>query len=240
MDSFIKKIFSGKKDELVHLQFQKFSKGEFREKALVNVSKSKEVYSISTTYEYANEFVRSVACRIKDGETVSVSGVIVSTRNLKELPEFSKLLGGADVKQFMGVKQFKINTKMTGKEIVNLCDSLPNSFLGLSFSISGTELKVKPKAPKSAKPSSSGEKAPKPDFCKIKTSDLSLVNEVLFDVDEFKKVEVSHDFIITGLEIPKNESDPLKMREKTIRKGKIIRRLNIDGKELVKEKDFEA
>ncbi|MFA5992211.1 MAG: hypothetical protein WC796_00720 [Candidatus Pacearchaeota archaeon] len=239
MDSFIKKIFSGKRDEFVHLQFQKFSKGEFRNKALVNVSKSKDNYSIATTYEYVNEFVRSVASRIKDGEKVKVSGVIVSTRNLRELPEFSKLFGNVEIKQFMGVKQFKISTEMTGKEIVGLCDSLPNSFLALSFSIAGTELKVKPKAPKSAKPSTS-DKPIVPDFCKIKTGDISLVREVLFDVDEFKKVAIGHDFIITGLEIPKNESDPLKMREKTIRKGKIVRRLNIDGKELVKERDFEA
>ena len=33
--NFIKKIFDGNIDESVHLQFQKFSKGEFRDRALI-------------------------------------------------------------------------------------------------------------------------------------------------------------------------------------------------------------
>ena len=55
-----------------------------------------------------------------------------------------------------------------------------------------------------------------------------------------KKAEIAHDFIITDLSIPKDEKDPLKMRENTIRKGKIIRRINVDGRNIVKESKFEA
>jgi len=40
--------------------------------------------------------------------------------------------------------------------------------------------------------------------------------------------------------IPKNEKDPLKMRENTIRKGKIVRHLIVDGKTEDKEISFEA
>ena len=63
MDCFIKKIFDGKSegDNLVHVQFQKFSRGEFKDKACIVFSRSKDKYSISTTYEYANEFVRTLA-----------------------------------------------------------------------------------------------------------------------------------------------------------------------------------
>jgi hypothetical protein len=239
MDSFVKKIFSGVNDNFVHLQFQRFSKGEFKDKALMNINKSKEAYSITSTYEYANEFVRSVADKMKEGQKTNVTGVIVSTRNLKALPEFSKLLANAEVKQFMGVKQFKINTEMSKNEIIQLCDILPNSFLGLSFSVNGTDLKIKAKAPKSAKPST-GDKRPKPDFCKIKTADISLVKEVVFDFSDFKKAEISYDFIIKEIIIPKNEKDPAKMREMAVKKGKIIRRTVIDGKESISESNFEA
>jgi len=42
MDCFIKKIFDGKNDEFVHLQFQKFSRGEFTDRAMVKVKESGE------------------------------------------------------------------------------------------------------------------------------------------------------------------------------------------------------
>ena len=145
---------------------------------------------------------------------------------------------------------------MSKNEIIQLCDILPNSFLGLSFSANGTDLKIKAKAPKSAKPST-GDKKPKPDFCKIKTADISLVKEIVFDFSDFKdsseslshknseflmfkRAEISYDFIIKDIIIPKNEKDPAKMREMAVRKGKIIRRALIDGKESVSESNFEA
>ena len=59
--NFIKKIFDGKIDDSVHLQFQKFSRGEFRDRAIVKVKKSGSKYTISTTAEFGNEFVRMLA-----------------------------------------------------------------------------------------------------------------------------------------------------------------------------------
>ena len=64
------------------------------------------------------------------------------------------------------------------------------------------------------------------------------------DIDEnFKKVEVYHDFIITDIVIPqelKNEKDFAKVREGALRKGKIIRYIDIDGKKIKKEVEFEV
>ncbi len=40
--------------------------------------------------------------------------------------------------------------------------------------------------------------------------------------------------------MPEGEKDPLKLRLKTRRRGKIIRKLNIDGKEIIKEKELLA
>ncbi|MBI2628550.1 hypothetical protein HYW74_00510 [Candidatus Pacearchaeota archaeon] len=237
MDSFIKKVFDGKTDNLVHMQFQKFSKGEFRDKALVSVNKIGNRFSIGTTYEYANELVRSAAEKLKNGEKTKVTGVIVSTRDLKGQLEFD------NIKQFMGVKQYIINHELSKEEILGICDKFSTSFIGLSFSAGDTELKIKAKAPKSAKPSTSSDKAPSADFCKLKTLDIELVRDLLFDVTNFesiKKIFIRHDFIITDIDIPKNEKDPAKMREMAIRKGKIIRKIDIDGRETLKEIKFEA
>jgi len=240
MDSFIKKIFNKKSDNFVHLQFQKFSKGFYKNKALIKASKSNKGYSINTSSEYANELVRNVAELMNENQKVKVTGIIVSTRNLKEVPEFNILLAHVEVKQFMGVKQFKIDHQMDKKEILKICDLLPTSFIGLSFNVGETELKIKPKSPKSSKPSTKSGEQPKVDFCKLKTNNESLVRNLIFDIPDFKKLEISHDFEITGLEIPKNEPDPLKMRENTVRLGKIKRRMVIDGKNIEKSVEFSA
>lgn len=233
-ENFIKKAWENKADDLTHFQFQKFSKGEFKDKALISVSVSGNSYKISTTSEFANEFVRMVAEKLNDKRT-KVSGMIVSTRDLSNEIEFK------DKKQFMGVKQYVIEKEMTGKEIISICNKLPTSFIALSFKADDTELKIKAKAPKSAKPSTKGDAKPVPDFCKLTTTDKSIVKDMLFDIPEnFKKVGISHDFIIKEIILPKGESDPVKIRELAKKKGKIIRRINVDEKESIKEKEFIA
>lgn len=234
MDSFIKKIFEKRSDEEVHIQFQKFSRGEFRDRALLNVNKIKDKYNIATTYEYATDMVKIMAEKIPTGQKVKVTGVVVSTRDLKADLKFKSL------KQFMGVKQYIIDDLMSRDDLLNLIKKFPNSFVGLSFSVGDSELKVKAKAPKSAKPSTS-DKPIVPDFCKLKTSDKSILNSFVFDVQQdFKKIMIKHDFLINDIEIPKNESDPAKMREMAIRKGKIVRKIDVDGKQTIKEIAFEA
>jgi len=229
MDSFIKKIFDGNGDSFVHLQFQKFSKGIFKSKAIVKASKSKDKYSISTTYEYSNEFVRSVAEEIPNNQKVNVKGIVVSTRDLSGELDFE------NKKQFMGVKQYVIDREMNKEEILGICDKFPQSFIALSFSFGDTELKIKPKSPKSGKPSTKEDEKINPDFCKLKTKNEKIVKGILFDIDNFKKVEIIHDFIIDELEIPKDEKDFSKARENTIRKGKIVRKMTIDGEKSEKE-----
>jgi len=239
MEFFIKKIFKGEKDELVHLQFKKFSKGEFKNRAMVVAKQmSSGKFSIKTTSEYGNGFVRCFAKKL--GEQVTfVTGVVVSTRDLEgELDYQNK-------KQFMGVKQYILNKEMSGNEILELCNKLPNAFFGLSFKAGNSELKIKPKAPKSAKPSTKGNSGPKVDFCKLKTFDLDIVKGLIFDEEArgFKQIEISHDFNINEIVIPdelKDEKDFAVVREKALKKGRIVRRLIVDEKEVVKEMEFEA
>jgi hypothetical protein len=253
MDCFIKKVFDAKSkeinDNLVHVQFQKFSRGEFKDKAVIIASQNKGKYSISTTYEYANDLVRALAEKLeKSGNKAKINGVIVSTRDLTGMINFS------DKKQFAGVKQYFLDCEMSGSEIIALLDKLPTAFFALSFSLEDgndkTELKIKPKAPISGKPST---KAPedqkvKADFCKLITNDKCLFASFVFDSEilnsseNIKKAEITHVYLITDIEIPKGEKDPAKMRENAIRKGKIIRTIKIFPEEKIikKEKEFSA
>jgi hypothetical protein len=232
METFIQKAFEGKRDEKLHLQFTKFSRGEFRNRALIKVKKTGNSYMISTSSEFANELVESLAKKVV-GKT-KVTGAIVSTRDLSNDIKFK------DKKQFQGVKRYMIENEMSGEEIINVCKNFPKAFLALSFKTNDSELKIKPKAPKSGKPTTKEEDI-KIDFCKLKTSDFSLVEGFIFDITEsFKEVIIIHDFLIDEIDIPKDEKDPLIMREKAIRKGKIIRKIKIDGKENIKEINLEA
>ncbi|NCO11546.1 hypothetical protein CO038_04090 [Candidatus Pacearchaeota archaeon CG_4_9_14_0_2_um_filter_39_13] len=233
MESFVKKIFDDKIDEFVHLQFEKYGRGEYRDKAMILAKKTKGIYTISTSPEFASELVRMVAEKL-GGQKTEVTGIVVSTRDLTGELKFK------DKKQFMGVKKYIINDEMSGPEIIGLCDKFPRAFLGLSFKSGNNDLKIKAKMPKSGKPSTKSDEKPKVDFCKLKTDDSDLVRKILFDVKEFKAVQVKHTFIINEIIVPKGEPDPRKMREMAQRKGKIVRETNVDGLAVKEEKEFSA
>jgi len=235
--SFIRKVFEKKIDDSVHLQFQKFSRGEFKNKALVSAKNSKGKYSIGTSHEYANDFIRLMAEKLGNSKAM-VTGGVISTLDLNGIIDFS------GKKQFMGVKQYVINREMSGREILDICNKVPSAFIALSFKAGGSELKIKAKAPKSAKPStkSAENQKLKADFCKLTTTDKNLAKEILFDInlEGFKKAEISHDFIIADLILPQGEKDFAKMRELARRKGKIVRKLDVDGMKSQKEAELLA
>lgn len=233
--NFIKKITEKNFDETVHLQFQKFSKGEFRNKAVIEAKNSSGKYTIKTSAEFANELVRAMAEKLGDEKT-QVTGAIVSTSDLKEELEFK------EIKQFQGVKRYLIDSEMSGSEIVELLDKFPKTFFALSFSIRDNILKIKPKAPKSGKPGK-GDKRPKANFCSLKTSDAEIGRSFVFEKPDFKKAEISHDFSIERIEIPeelKDSKDFALIREKSKRVGKIIRKAFIDDVSSEKELEFSA
>ncbi|MCX6746860.1 MAG: hypothetical protein NTU63_01860 [Candidatus Pacearchaeota archaeon] len=233
--NFIKKVFDDKIDEDIHLQFQKFSRGEFIGRALIRAKKSGNKFTIFTTAEFANELVRIVAEKIGD-EKVGVTGAVISTSDLGNELEFKSK------KQFMGIKQYIIEKEMSGNEIVELLKKLPRAFFALSFNGKENVLKIKPKAPKSAKPKNKDDKQ-KPDFCKLITNDEKIGKDFIFEKSDFKEADISHDFIIEEIIIPKElkkDEDFAKIREMAKRKGKIIRKAVIDEKEIRSEKEFEA
>ena len=240
MDSFIKKIFQGKEsDELVHSQFTKFSKGEFPNRAMIRARNTKGRYTISTTAEYAKDLIISLAEKLEDKPT-KVTGAIISALDLEGF-EYNER------KMAMGVRKYMIYGKeMTGNEIIDICNKIEKAFFALSFTVDDdTGLIIKPKSPKSAKGASSNknpDKKAKIDFCKLKTNDKDLVNTLIFDdeAQDFKKIEIKHDIIVEDIIFPQDEEDFAKIREIAKRKGKIIRKLDINGVEKVKEVEFEA
>ena len=234
--NFIKKVQEKNFDESVHLQFQKFSKGEFKNRALIEAKNSNGSYTIKTSAEFANELVRDLAEKLGNNKSL-ITGSIIGTNDLKGVLEFKK------ISQFQGVKNYSIEKEMSGSEIINLLDKFPKNFFALSFSVGEEVLKIKPKAPKSGKPGSKGEDAPKADFCVLKTKDKKLAESFIFDNPEFKSAKIIHDFLINSIEIPaelKTSEDFALIREKSKRVGKILRKAEIDGKKIDKELELSA
>lgn len=229
----IKKIFDGVLDDEVHIELLKFGKGEFSSKYLVDAKKQPGKYVIKTGSEFANQLVKMGA--EKAIGKIKVTGVIVSTLNL-DVP-FSK-----DIKQFMGIKQYKVDSEIEGFQILDVMKKFPRAFFALSFVLPDYELKIKAKAPKSAKPSVKGEKEQKPEFCSLKTTDLGVVKEIFFDLNDFKEISIRHTIKIDQIVYPKDftKMKPEEVREQSKRKGIVIRDITIDGKRETKSASFEA
>ncbi|MEK6933274.1 MAG: hypothetical protein AABW75_00170 [Nanoarchaeota archaeon] len=234
MKDVIHKIFLKDFDDVVHSVLVKFSRGTFGNKYILSAKKQKNLWVIKTSAEYVNYIVR--ACLEKITQEIEVNGVIVATFNIQTKTQFPI----ERIKQFMGIKQSIINTRVSPDKIISLMNEFPRAFYALSFITDNYELKVKPKAPKSAKPSTKGDKEVSADFCTLKTSDDSIVKDMLFDISDFKEASGRHTIQINDIILPKGIEDPAELREKSKRKGIVKRELIIDGKEVKKEADFEA
>jgi len=205
--NFIKKIVDGNIDESVHSQFQKFSRGEFKGRAMIKAKQSSGKYIINTSAEFANDLVKYMAEKLGE-KTSSVKGIIVYTGELDGVDYKNK-------KQFMGIKQYVIDSEIPGLGILDLMDKFPRAFFAFSFKVGEDELKIKPKAPKSAKPSTKTEEKPNPNFCKLTTKDKKVIESFVFEKPDFKQVNISHTFLIKDIIIPnelKDEKDFLKVR----------------------------
>jgi hypothetical protein len=233
-ENTIKKIFSGKFDQGVHEDFIKYSRGLFSNKFLLQGKKQGDKWAIKTSAEYVNYIVRG--CLEKANGNVKIKGAIISTLDMKASLPFEIIR----VKQFMGIKQLLIDSESKVSDLLALMDKFPRAFYALTFSFPGGDLKVKAKAPKSAKPAASGDKEVAPDFCTLKTTDQEIVKDLFFLEGDFKEASVNHSFEIKEIILPKGEKDPLKMRENAKRKGIMKRIIEVDGKKEIKEANFEA
>ena len=234
--NFVKKIFDGKIDDDVHKQFQKYSRGEFRNKAEIFAKQSKGKITINASADFANELVKDVARKLGNEKT-NVTGAVISTGDLTGKIKFKSK------KQFQGVKNYAIDEEMSGNEILKLLEEFPKTFFALSFKTSDSELKIKPKAPKAGKPGKENEERKKPDFCKLITTDKHLGESFVFEKPDFKEAEINHTYFIDEIKIPehlKKEKDFAVVREKSLRKGTIFRKAKIDGKEINSKLEFSA
>ena len=234
----IKKIFEGISDDEVHNDFLKFGRGEFKNRYLVEGKKQPNKWTLKTGPEFANYLVKE--CLNKTAPEINAKGILVTTNNLGTDEEI-----GFSIKKrsnFQGIRKLEIDTKIDVAKLKALMEKYPRVFYALSFSGDNFDLKVKAKAPKSGKPGKESEEGPRASFCTLKTNDEKIVKHLFFDVPEFKEVIINHTVVVADIVYPKDFATmkPEAVREQSKRKGKIIRKIIVDGKEEIKEKDFLA
>jgi len=218
MESFIKKIWQGNGEE-AHYQFIRFSKGRFEGRAVLNLHKTSKV-KLKGSFEWANDFV-NLANELED---MKFSGVVLSREELDLENEKKK----------KAIFQYEVSD--ISSEKINEIKNKAYALL-LDGESEGIILKIKKKLPKPGK----SEKKTDDKFCQLEL-DLKYWDKVrdVFMLPEGKKFRVSHIFEINEIILPQGEKDFEKIRLFAKRKGKIIRKLEIDKKESEEEREFEV
>lgn len=223
---FIKKLFEGKQDETVHRQFVRFGKGTYGSRAIINVTKQADKIKVSSSFELANdlvEFVSNLASKFL------VSGIVLSRDKIE----------GFDFRKKAGVLACDIEKEMIASELKELANKSYATLLDCNTQ--GIVLRMKKTLPKPGK--SGGGKA-NDKFCVLELDKKfwpQVRGEFLFDMpQEFKKARMEHTYIIKDIIIPKDEKDFEKIRVMAKRKGTLVRKSIVDGKETVKEREFVA
>ena len=232
----MKKIFEGISDAEIHNDFMKFSRGEFKDKYIIEAKQQANNTAIKTTAEFTNSIVR-ICLQNLSGPT-QIKGVIVSTTDLSEelgLPIKKK-------SNFQGVRKLAIDTEVEPQKILDLMEKYPKVFFALTFKADDIELKVKPKAPTSGKPGKAKEDGPSADFCTLKTNNKEIINELLFDISDFKIAKIKHTINVNDIIYPDNMESlsPKEVREQAKRGGIVKRVATVDGVENISEAKFVA
>ncbi|MBI2044138.1 hypothetical protein HYT24_02120 [Candidatus Pacearchaeota archaeon] len=231
--NFMKKIFIGDVDDKVHSRFIRFGKGEYRNRFLISLWKSKKL-KVKSSFEFANDLVKVCA----EFGNSKVSGIILSKKDISNIMSMNGIIGNSETKK--GGLYYQNNIalqELTKDQILKLEDE--SYFTLLNMEGDGFKLKMKPKLPKPGK----DEDKIDDKFCQLEADEkfYSKIREDFFwDLQNGKKVSVAHNLSITEIIAPKDEKDFAKIREMAKRKGKITRITNIDGKEVKTELDFEA
>lgn len=231
--NFVKKIFEDDLDEKVHQQFIRFGKGDYRGRFRLGFWKTKKI-KVNTSFEFAADLI--LLCS-KFGNC-KVSGILLSKNNLSDLMLKNNIEGSSKTKKGGLYYENDIPGQELKREQIVELERESYSVL-LDAEGEGFKLKVKKKLPKPGKNENKIDKR----FCVLEADEKyysEIKKDFFWDMPESKKMDITHEVIVNEIVIPKGEKDFSKIRELAKRKGKIIRKAEIDGKEIFSEKEFEA
>ena len=161
-------------------------------------------------------------------EDVSLNGVILTKNKIiNELNEF-----GIEPKKVTG-KKYTIQETMSKEKFKEFVEKFNSCFLLLNLKSGKHSISVKKSIPKP------GKLVEKFVTAKFDLSDLDTIKrEFLFDIkaDNFKDISIKYTYIIDEIIIPDEfKNNPEEARLNAKRKGRIIRKIEIDSKTEEKE-----
>lgn len=227
--NFLRGIFIGKTEPNYHSKFVRYGKGEY-ERLLFEITKGKNSIKVKSSFDFANDFVGIIADNIK--EAASVSGKIIVPGDFQK--GISGICEPVSYSKRGKLYTAEISAELSPEQLRRIYDTFSQNFLLLNIKSSEFSLKVGKSLPKPGG-------AVKPNFCSA-TLPLNLLEEFAWDVkQEFSKLIIKHVLNITDIVVPPDlRNDPAKARLEAKRKGKILRIIEIDGKETRKETEFIA
>ena len=229
----------------VHRHFYRYSKGEFIGPALT-ISKTKAKITLKGTHEY-EDLIQEITCKTASEDSFEIKGVLISGKDISET--ISNLGLDWRIKKSTGqTKNYKaefidtINKNTLIETIEKLRES---SYLLLSFN-NGPSCKVttKKRIPQPSKKKAEDDDLSKRiQFCSgvIDNTDrnINLVLDLALSdfkskiPENWKKLSLTNNYKITEIEIPKNIKNSMLMRIMAIRKGKMLRSLEVDAGDLI-------
>lgn len=231
--NFMKKLVNKEIDDSVHSQFIRFGKGDYHGRFPLNMRKSKKI-KIKTGFEFANDLI--LLC--SEFGTCKTSGIVLSKKDISEIMLTKNIKGHSETKRGGLYYQNNIDEQELTKEQLQEL-SKESYFTLLDLEGDDFKLKIKKKLPKPGK----NEDKIDDKFCQLEADEkyyLKIKEDFFWDTPEAKKIQIKHTIIINSIIVPEGEKDFAKIRELSKRKGKIIRKIDSDGQELVKEYEFEA
>ena len=218
MESFLKKVLTRNGDADSHRYFVRFGKGDYKRRFLISLNKGTKI-KIKTSFEFANDLVRFV----NENKKLKFSGKVLTKEKI----------AGKEGRKKAGLFVYEISESSI-EEFENAYNYL------LDANDSEIVLKIKKSLPKPGK----NEEKIDDGFCSLLVDVkywATLKNAFFWDLpDSVKKASIEHELKINEIILPKEEKDPVKVREKALRKGTIVRKMVVDDKETRKEIPIEA
>jgi hypothetical protein len=227
----------------IHRHFYRYSRGEFIGPA-IKISCSSTKITLKGSHEYEDLIIEIIAKSIEDPkQEFEIRGRIVTGSDISE--QLTKLGLNWKLKESTGkTKNYKSDfiDKITRDKLIECNSSFrTNSYFLVNFNLGSTcKVSTKKNIPQPSKKKVEDDDASKriqfsTGYLRNTGKNLELViDSVIPDFkkqipNDWKNIMVYNNYLIDDIEVPKNIKDTRLLRIFAIRKGKIIRTIEIDG-----------
>jgi len=232
----------------MHRHFARYSKGNFSGPSFkLTITPSK--IAVNSTFEY-EDLLEFLAAQYFPEDDVSIQGSIVTGKDIND--ELSKIGVATRVEESSGktkAYKAKVQETVSKDQLMNLIESVSDSgYILLSFKEAGKggislTTKKNPPRPNPKNPEQGAAESAL-QFCKANfpnSADVrdALIDQLLPDFKEelppkFKKIQLDNEYNFNELIIPQGLPSS-QIRLKTIRVGKLRRKLDVDGESFEKQ-----